>query len=317
MMLRADVALVPLDDELVAFSEEMQRLIGLNSSAAFVARRLQANVPVSLIEAELVAEGMATATQATDWVAETVSALGSQGLLDGWQGVSGMIAPSQEQRDERVVQMPPLTPFEPTTERRYKLLNTTALIRYSLPRQVEWVEAVIGHLAHEQNALEPTIVIDIQNVPRTGDMFGAHIYRNGHAAAVASRLVALGPAVKGLLWQSAINESNLSFYFHAGVVATGESCILLPGSSGSGKSSLTLALTDKGFRYFSDEVALLEPETFRVLPVPLAICVKRSGWDVIARYRPDIWKQIVHVRSDGKHVRYLRPPLQRASAMLR
>src|SRR5207248_7631775 len=96
----------------------------------------------------------------------------------------------------------------------------------------------------------------------------------------------LGPLVKSLLWDSAVTAHNFLLYIHAGVVATGENCILLPASPGSGKSSLTAALVKRGFRYFSDEVSLVEPATFRVPPVPLAICVKSTGWELMARYFP-------------------------------
>src|SRR5207253_1831862 len=78
---------------------------------------------------------------------------------------------------------------------------------------------------------------------------------------------------------------------------------------GSGKSSLTAALTQRGFRYFSDEVALVEPESFLVPPVPLAICVKSTGWDLMARYYANIANLPPHRRSDGKLVRYIAPPM--------
>jgi hypothetical protein len=114
--------------------------------------------------------------------------------------------------------------------------------------------------------------------------------------------------VKAALWQSAINAHDFLFYVHAGVVGTGETCVLLPAAAGSGKSSLTAALTHRGFRYFSDEVALIEPQTFLVPPMPLAFCVKSTGWDVIARYYPEIRALISHERMDGKVVRYIPPP---------
>ena len=85
-----------------------------------------------------------------------------------------------------------------------------------------------------------------------------------------------------------------------------DACVLLPAAAGSGKSSLTAALTHSGFEYFSDEVALIEPDTFHVPRVPLALCVKSTGWDVIAEYYPRILHLPTHIRADGKLVRYLR-----------
>src|SRR5215469_15121217 len=87
----------------------------------------------------------------------------------------------------------------------------------------------------------------------------------------------------------------------------GDKRVLLPAAAGSGKSSLTAALVHRGYRYLSDEVALIEPSTFRVPPVPLAVCVKSTGWDVMRRYFPDIEALMAHQRADGKRIRYIPP----------
>ncbi len=42
--------------------------------------------------------------------------------------------------------------------------------------------------------------------------------------------------------------------------------------------------------------------------VPLAICVKSTGWDLMARYYPAVANVPTHWRGDGKCVRYIVPP---------
>jgi hypothetical protein len=121
----------------------------------------------------------------------------------------------------------------------------------------------------------------------------------------------LGPLVKGAFWSAAINAHNFLFYIHAGTVGTDEASVLLPAAPGSGKSSLTAVLTHNGLRYFSDEVALIEPDTFMVRPMPLAFCAKSTGWDLLARYYPEILTVPTHLRGDGKIVRYVPPPADR------
>src|ERR1051326_4941199 len=44
------------------------------------------------------------------------------------------------------------------------------------------------------------------------------------------------------------------------------------------------------------------------MPMPLAFCSKRSGWDVMARYFPEILRSPMHRRGDGKDVKYVPPP---------
>lgn len=319
--LRTDLALLPLDDELVVFCDFAQSLIGLNASAAFVFRKLQSGASASELEQALVSEGLTTPEEAERWVATTLDTFGSHGMLDDGRPPTVALSDSpdegQERAASRIAKMPPYAPFKPALEKRYRLLGTNALIRFAMWDQVDRVDAVMGHLTTDEKS-EPTVIVDIQGSRLHGHgPVRSYIYRDGEPINFTTGLHRLAPVVKSALWQSAVNAHDFLLYVHAGVVGMGETCILLPAAAGSGKSSLTAALTHKGFRYFSDEVALIERNTFRVPPVPLAICVKRTGWDVIARYYPEIRGLINHERMDDKVVRYVPPPaaaIQRASA---
>ena len=154
----------------------------------------------------------------------------------------------------------------------------------------------------------PTITIDISAKMRDDGHLRSDVYRDGLPVGWAPRLSEMAPIVKAALWQSAINAHEFLFYIHAGVVGTGAGCVLLPAAAGSGKSSLAAALVHCGFRYFSDEVALIDPDTFHVSPMPLAMCIKSTGWDLMARYYPEILSLPVHVRIDEKVLRYIPPP---------
>lgn len=65
-----------------------------------------------------------------------------------------------------------------------------------------------------------------------------------------------------------INRLGEFYQIHAGVVGKNGKGLLLPGPSESGKTTLLIGLLKNGFRYLSDEVALIDPETLRVLPFP-------------------------------------------------
>src|SRR5215469_8431122 len=80
MRLRADLAFLPLDDEVVVFSEETQSLVGLNASAAHVAREVKAGTPLSAIARDLTEKGMTSPEEAASWVAATLDALRSHGM---------------------------------------------------------------------------------------------------------------------------------------------------------------------------------------------------------------------------------------------
>jgi hypothetical protein len=311
MRLRSDVVFLPLEDEVVVFSEEAQCLVGLNASAAHVIRQIEAGTPSSALLQQLAAAGVTSLEEAAQWVDATIDALGAHGMLaDGpLPQPSGAIEESlaQQEQARRIAAMPPYTPFTAVAERRYRLLDSVALMRFALPGQAEAVDAALGHLMTGET-VEPTILIEVHGtILGSRGSVRSHIYCDGSPIQFTTGLHRLAPAVKSLFWKLAIGAYDFFFYFHAGVVGTGDKCILLPAASGSGKSSLTAALVSRGFRYLSDEVALVEPVTFRVPPVPLALCVKSTGWDLMSRYFPNIRALMGHQRMDGKVVRYVPP----------
>ena len=314
MRLRSDLMLLPLDGDAIVFSEEMQHLVGLNRTAALLVEKLQNGIPGSELAEVLTTEGLAAPDEAEQWVAATLDALRSCGIVQ-----DGPVAPvpehsTAEENNAAALQAAECAPycsFEPAAERSYRLLDTCALIRFGHVAQVRLVNSVIGHLAAEDHAT-PDIVMDISAKLLGGGHLESDVYRDGVPIGRARRLSRVAPIVKAALWQSAINGHDFLFYLHAGVVGTGTSCILLPAAAGSGKSSLTMALVDRGFSYFSDEVALIESRTFRVPPVPLAMCIKSTGWDLLSRYCPHLLSLPVHVRVDEKVIRYIPPPANTA-----
>lgn len=69
----------------------------------------------------------------------------------------------------------------------------------------------------------------------------------------------------------ATNENKHAI--HAAAVFKDDSCIIIPGKSGSGKSSLTLWLLTNGYHYLTDELIFLS-ETGKVTPLTRPICLK-------------------------------------------
>lgn len=100
--------------------------------------------------------------------------------------------------------------------------------------------------------------------------------------------------------------------FHAGVVARGRSALAIPGRSGAGKSTLVTALCLAGFRYLSDELAVVDPGTGAAWPFLKPICLKDGGWRILAA-RFGLPSALHAIRADGVPVHYLRPPRPAAS----
>lgn len=76
-----------------------------------------------------------------------------------------------------------------------------------------------------------------------------------------------------LLTASLLSKSHV--FIHAGVVEWNGSGILLPGRSGTGKTTLVRALVDAGATYYSDEMAALD-ESGNIHPFPRDLRVRHG-----------------------------------------
>lgn len=67
------------------------------------------------------------------------------------------------------------------------------------------------------------------------------------------------------------------YVIHAGVVSKGEDGIVLAGQSSFGKTTLTLELVRKGYRFLSDEFCPIERGTMRISPFPRTLSLNEEG----------------------------------------
>jgi hypothetical protein len=66
-------------------------------------------------------------------------------------------------------------------------------------------------------------------------------------------------------------SSRKSLLLHAAAAERGQRAILLPGPSGAGKSTLVAGLVDAGFRYLTDDVCAIDPDSGQTRPYPKPI----------------------------------------------
>jgi len=64
---------------------------------------------------------------------------------------------------------------------------------------------------------------------------------------------------------------------HAGVVSKGNDGIILPATSGMGKTTLVLKLVSSGFKFLSDEVACIDPDRRIVEPFPRKLNIRTDS----------------------------------------
>ena len=73
---------------------------------------------------------------------------------------------------------------------------------------------------------------------------------------------------------------------HAAAIERGGRVALLPGAPGAGKSTLTAALVQRGWRLLSDELALIRPADRLVVPLARPINLKNDSIAVMRAFAP-------------------------------
>ncbi|MEI6334420.1 MAG: HprK-related kinase A [Methylococcaceae bacterium] len=111
----------------------------------------------------------------------------------------------------------------------------------------------------------------------------------------------------GLNWCIA-NHSHQYLVIHAAVVERNGQAFILPGSPGSGKSTLCAALVCSGWRLLSDEMTLVSIANGLVYPVPRPISLKNKSLEVIRKFSPDVVMGAVINNTAKGAIGHVRPP---------
>ncbi|RME40357.1 MAG: hypothetical protein D6788_03490 [Planctomycetota bacterium] len=94
---------------------------------------------------------------------------------------------------------------------------------------------------------------------------------------------------------------------HAAALVRDGRGLLLAGTSGVGKSTLSVTLLARGWRFLTDELALLEPESDRVHPCPKAVCLRAPMFQRIAALGLRLAGRRYHVKGVKGRVGYINP----------
>ena len=192
-----------------------------------------------------------------------------------------------------------------------KLLDTSFLIRYGKESLLDQIQPVITHLEPGEKSTYD-LVIDIAE---DGGKF--LIIHNEEILYSCRKVSELAPLVISEITRLAYQRTDFLMVFHSAVVGNEQSCIILPGLSGVGKSTLTAALVHSGFDYFTDEVALLKRHTHKVLPIPTSIGIKENSWEVLSPIYPVINKLPIYSGIENRRIRFLTPAPNSIASSLR
>jgi len=178
-----------------------------------------------------------------------------------------------------------------------RLANLQVGIRFWTD-QARHCAPIFRHL--EIKGAKPDVLVDV--VDRGPEH---HIFRNGQwIDACAAEEVA--PVLKGRLMTEVLEGGTYELALHAASLIRNERMLLICGTPGAGKTTLTLALVHAGFGFAGDDLALLNSNG-HASGVPFAAAVKKGAWPLVAGFRPDVIDLPIFRRPDSKRVRYVDP----------
>jgi hypothetical protein len=141
--------------------------------------------------------------------------------------------------------------------------------------------SVVDFLFRDFPALEvplPHVCLEV----RGADGDGVLMLRYGDA--VLYQGTSVGALARMLVERAAYHLSDRSvggLLLHAAAVSHGERCILLPGKTGAGKSTLTAWLVARGYQYLTDELVYIPAGTTTVVPFPRPLNIRAGGLDAL------------------------------------
>ena len=95
---------------------------------------------------------------------------------------------------------------------------------------------------------------------------------------------------------------------HSSVVERGGHVLLMPAPPNSGKSTLGASLAFGGWRLFSDEFGLIDPQTGLLHPLPRPIALKNESIEIIRARVPGVRYGPVAENEDGEVAVHAAPP---------
>jgi hypothetical protein len=293
-----------LDDATILLDERGQALFALNPSAALIWCCIEDGWTSAAIRDELRSTLGIPVEEADRQLRQAYDAWAAHGLL-----VGSRPAPRVRVRAARVPSIHRRSAIPrpaPRHIRHYRLLGRSIRLACTRVVQQRRIHAVLAHLA----VMRPPRTRADLNVAIDVGRGGRHVMSVEGVSRHLGTIDTLVPAVVQQISAAIANRQQCAFGFHAAVVGNHRGCLLMPAPAGCGKSTLTAGLVASGLIYFSDELAPLEKDTLRVLPLPMPIGIKSGSYGVLAPRFPALARAIAHRREDAKVLRYLLPPSQ-------
>jgi hypothetical protein len=258
-------------------AQRQQKIFALNEVAAYIAGRLADGARLAVLSDELCERGIAEA-DARRFVRQLFGMLGQERLL---------------------VADVPSSPAAPMHVQHIEVAGFAAILRYHEASLADRVAPAFAHLVNASRS--PCESYDLFRTEefvlvKCGSAREAFVFTQEQAA----------PALKGFLTDHMLSAADDSIALHAACLVKNGRGLLVIGTPGAGKTTLTLGLSEAGFGYGGDDIAFLHADgSVEGAAFPMAL--KPGSWELARACAPGREAAPVHRRLDGKRVRYLPP----------
>lgn len=288
----------------VLFWPDGGRVWVLNETAAFIWDFLTADMAYSAAESEFAAAFAVPRKMAGSAIEAAVSGFSAQGLLDGG-------SPQPSARDD-------FSCFSADGPHLPKRLHWPFTASFGLAGShfsICTQDSVLGESLLSvigPSMCDPLLckgkktALAAKADPANEDRWD--IYAGGRRCFRAIRRISVVPTLMTLIFSQVCEDLQDCMLFHAAVLVRYGQALMLPAVSGSGKTTLTALLAARGWTFFSDELAPIDPETGKVLPLAMPMSVKSGSVSILLKDYPQLTADPGFRRLDGKRVRYLPVP---------
>ncbi len=141
------------------------------------------------------------------------------------------------------------------------------------------------------------------------------IYVNGRMQFAPTRYEQILPYVEWAMNWEVPRVMPQYLQLHASSMEIDGQGVVFPGDSGNGKSTLTIGLLSRGWRYLCDEFAMIHSETLRLNPYPRAICLKRPSFPIAERLGINLRHHQCYLKGVKGYVAFINPLSIRSNAI--
>ncbi len=139
-----------------------------------------------------------------------------------------------------------------------------------------------------------------ENPPYVLSASGKEVFRGGNPVATMAFL-------EWFVINAVVKRNLTHIMLHASALAFGNTGVIFPASSGSGKTTIALALIAQGFQYLSDEVAMIDAEDLTLRPLPRGLAIRENAFHLLQSLNKPPPSIGLYPQSPPTHFRYFNP----------